>query len=123
MYVLLIEDDLDIRSAIAALLRRKNYQVEEVSTAKAAIDKIQSIRFDVVIADQRLPGKATGLEVLAHHNQVSREGVRILLTGFFSDELTTVCREIDALYVQKPIPPSQLVAKIEKLVHRSSSNG
>lgn len=61
--VLLADDDLDIRSAIATRLRADGYEIVETSDGTAALDRIQNEFFDVAILDIMMPG-LNGFEVL-----------------------------------------------------------
>jgi DNA-binding response OmpR family regulator len=105
-----------IPGIIAAFLRRRDYQVQQVASAKAAVEKMQANNFDVVITDQDLPGEFTSIEVLARHSQLTPSGVRIFLAAVGSAELKAFCQKIDSLYVQKPVAPKELVDQIESLV-------
>jgi len=90
--ILLAEDDDEMRSMLAAALRRDNYQVEEafngadllVKVARAFLD-INGDRVtrapDLVISDVRMPG-FTGLEVLAALRDRAPKVPVILITAF-----------------------------------------
>jgi DNA-binding response OmpR family regulator len=57
--ILLVEDDIDQRSALAAVLREAGYDVAVASSAEDALDLLDRQQFDLLIADYQLGG-ATG---------------------------------------------------------------
>ena len=54
--VLVVEDELVIRTALKRLLERQEYKVSEAGTVKESIDNFDMDDFDVIISDLRLPG-------------------------------------------------------------------
>jgi CheY-like chemotaxis protein len=116
---LIVDDEPNLRALFAKLLQQRGYQVHESTSGKAAIELVQNLSFDVVIADQRLPPGPTGTEILARHKHVSPKGIRVLFTGFDSDELRDRCVEIDALYVQKPVLVTELIEQIGLMIKKS----
>ena len=53
--ILLVDDDPDIREALADLLEHHGYRVDSVSTGAQAIERAQVDRFGSVILDLNLP--------------------------------------------------------------------
>ncbi|MEO0402690.1 MAG: response regulator [Pseudomonadota bacterium] len=62
-HVLLVEDEVNILEAIRFLLSREGWQVDTHSDGATAVEKIQSMRPDLVVLDYMLPGK-NGLDIL-----------------------------------------------------------
>lgn len=61
--VLVVEDEVVIRSALKRLLERHEYEVSEAGTVKESLEKYDMEDFDVIISDLRLPG-APGTDLI-----------------------------------------------------------
>ena len=55
--ILYVEDDAEIRSAMAQLLTLEGYDVAAVPSAEEALAALTSRRFDLLLTDYRLPAK------------------------------------------------------------------
>ena len=108
--ILLIENHDLSRRNMAAYLERFGYSVTETGDGEEAVKLIQDIRYDVVITDLQLECMVNGLDILAHHKKVSPEAMGILMTAFGSDEAKEQAASLDAIYLEKPIQLSHLVA-------------
>lgn len=62
-HVLLVEDETNIIEAIQFLLSREGWQVDTHSDGATAVDKVRSMRPDLVVLDYMLPGK-NGIDIL-----------------------------------------------------------
>ena len=54
--LLLIEDDIDVRTVLAALLRRQGWQVLEAETGDAGLDLARKHRPQAILCDLLMPG-------------------------------------------------------------------
>ena len=116
--VLVVDDNLDLVSAISGLLRLKGYSVQSAYTGPAGLKAVQQWRPDVVLLDIGLPGMG-GYEVARRlrSDQTlvdSGESMRLIaLTGYGSDADVTLAREagFDA-HLVKPYK----FAELEKLM-------
>jgi two-component system, cell cycle sensor histidine kinase and response regulator CckA len=90
--ILLLEDNkADARLALAELARASfDADSEVVSTSKDFVEKIQSKRYDLILADYRLPDW-TGLEALRYLRNSGSTTPFILLTGTLGDDLAVDC--------------------------------
>ncbi len=61
--VLVVEDEVELRTVLADLLDYMGLEVTEVENGLIAIEKLKVNKYDVIISDLRMP-KCTGLEVL-----------------------------------------------------------
>lgn len=62
--ILLVEDEVVIRMAIADALREQSYLVVEAANADEALDMVEAgIHPDVLFTDVRMPGAIDGLEL------------------------------------------------------------
>lgn len=83
--VLLVEDDVFIRSTMAAALRGANFEVRgEVSSAKEAIAAVKQFAIDVAILDLDLGPGANGIDI-AHALRTSSPHIGIIILTSYSD--------------------------------------
>ena len=80
-----------MRGALGEALIRAGFDAEEAADATEAMDLLAHGRFDVVIADYRLPGM-TGLEVLAALRGAYPQAPLILYSAWMTPELAAQAR-------------------------------
>jgi DNA-binding response OmpR family regulator len=120
--VLVIEDDLRIRSAIAARLAERGHDIETSDRAMAGVELALTGRFDVVVLDLGLPD-IDGANALKMIRAVSQ--VPVVVATARDDESETI-RLLDAGaddYVIKPYSADHLEARIRAVLRRSSPGG
>ncbi len=79
--VLLVEDDLQLRESTAELLETLGHRVHTAADGDKAIAALAGRRYDVLLTDVRLPGRATGLDVARHARSVSTDTRIVFVTG------------------------------------------
>jgi len=114
--ILVVDDEPEIRTLVAKILRRENYNVLEASgalDALAAATRASSL--DLLVTDVML-GERTGPELAAKLRAV-RPDVKILyISGYSGTELTD--SQPDAQYLQKPFTLHALLEKVRGLLER-----
>jgi DNA-binding response OmpR family regulator len=108
--ILLIENNSLSRQNMAAFFENFGYQVTQTEDGEEAVKLINDIKFDVVITDLQLQCMVSGLDILASHKKVSPEAKTFLITAFGSDEVSQEAASLGAIYVEKPIRLSELLA-------------
>jgi CheY-like chemotaxis protein len=83
--LLLVEDKTELRAMLRKALERNGFRVEEAPDGSAAIQKLRSKRYQMVVTDLKMPG-ASGLDVLRESKQADSTIPVILLTAFGSVE-------------------------------------
>jgi len=53
--ILIVDDEVSIRSALAYLLRRDGHAVETATNGALALEKLQSRSYDLILCDLRMP--------------------------------------------------------------------
>ena len=61
--ILVVDDEEDLRQAIVEILASDGFEVYGVATAEQAQEMLSQTPFDVLIADNNLPGKS-GVDLL-----------------------------------------------------------
>ena len=78
--ILICDDERSICEMLDIALRRDGHKVETVNSGEAAMRKLDSARFDLVVTDIKMPNVG-GIEVLRYAHQVSPESAVILITA------------------------------------------
>lgn len=114
--LLLCDDSAVERQALANLLRRSGYTVEEVTDGEAALVHIKHRPVDAVLLDLNMPD-VDGFAVLSYLQEHRRALPVILLSGMPPDKIQPKINslpspELPPLLI-KPIDPDQLLTLIE----------
>jgi DNA-binding NtrC family response regulator len=116
--ILLVEDDPDVREAVAAALQDAEHQVTEVIDGALALERLSSEAFDVVVTDIRLP-KADGLTVFRQAKRVAPRTDVILMTSFGAvAEAVSALKEGATDYLTKPFAVEELVIRLDAIAAR-----
>lgn len=78
--ILICDDERSICEMLDIALRRDGHKVETVNSGEAALRKLDSALFDVIVTDIKMPNVG-GIEVLRHAHQVSPDSAVILITA------------------------------------------
>ncbi len=117
--VLILEDEVNIRSFVVINLERAGYQVVEAGTGLEALEKLQeNPDVGVAILDIMLPD-IDGFEVCRRIRATNKQMGIIMLTArtLEMDKVTGLMTGADD-YVTKPFSPAELTARIDALYRR-----
>ena len=117
--VLILEDEINIRSFVVINLKRAGYEVIEAGTGQEALDKLREYPdIGVAILDIMLPD-IDGFEVCRRIRATSKKMGVIMLTARTQemDKVTGLMTGADD-YVTKPFSPAELTARIDALFRR-----
>jgi len=88
---LVVDDEADLREALAELLREEGHLVYPCSTGQAVLDCCRHARYDFVFTDLGMP-HMSGWEVARAVKQIDPQAAVILVTGW-GDEITPASLE------------------------------
>lgn len=117
--VLILEDEVNIRSFVVINLKRAGYHAIEAGTGQEALDKLKdNPDIGVAILDIMLPD-IDGFEVCRRIRATSKQIGIIMLTARTQemDKVTGLMTGADD-YVTKPFSPAELTARIDALFRR-----
>ncbi len=77
--ILVVDDDESIRKTFRLLLK-KQYHVFLARDSEEALSEYKSLKFDLIIADLRLP-RLTGLELIARFRDLGYRGEAIVISA------------------------------------------
>ena len=119
--ILVVEDEVLIRLAIAEYLRECGYKVHEATHAAEAVAVLESpeVSVDVVFSDVVMPGEMDGFG-LARWVRANRPGVEVILTSTVdrSAEVAGMLCEAGPL-MKKPYEPQSVVERIKQLLAKA----
>jgi len=107
--LLLVDDEVNILSALRRLLRQDRYEIVTANSGNEALEVLKSSAVDVIITDQRMPGM-TGVEFLRLAKDRYPDSVRIVLSGYTELQSVTDAVNEGAVYkfLTKPWDDEQL---------------
>ncbi|MEM9358862.1 MAG: response regulator [Pseudomonadota bacterium] len=119
--ILVVEDDIEIRSLLKDYLQREGFRVDAVESG-AAFDRLmtQYGEPDLIVLDLMLPGE-DGLSICRRVRASSQVPI-IILTARGEDIDRIVGLEIGADdYLPKPFNPRELLARIRAILRRAQA--
>jgi two-component system, OmpR family, response regulator len=121
MRVLVVEDEVELLSALSKALREDGYAVDEAADGEDALFKATSWTYDALVLDLMLP-RLDGWQVLSRlrREHASKTPVLILTAR---DTVTDVVRGLDGGaddYLVKPFHLAELLARLRSLIRRSA---
>ena len=120
-HILVVDDDEGIRTLVKKYLNENNYLVTTANSAEDAFEKIQIIKFDLIIIDIMMPGKS-GLEFIKE-NQKKLDTPVILLTAKGEANERVEGLEVGADdYLPKPFEPKELILRIQNIIQKTKKS-
>ena len=112
--ILVIDDDKSILRTFTRILQKSGYEIDVAETGKEALEKAQKKKYDLALIDIRLPDM-DGTDLLTKMQQIMRDCIKIMITGFPSLEngVKALDEGADA-YLVKPVKPEELLTLIEE---------
>ncbi len=118
LHVLLVDDEVSIQRAMAALLRARGYAVSIAGTAREALETFERERPDLIILDLALPDM-DGTEVCRRVRERSGTPIVVLSArGAEKDKVAALDEGADD-YVTKPFGPEELLARVRAALRRA----
>ena len=129
--VLIVDDDPDMRLAIASVLKSRSYQVIEASDGFEALRKLKEEKPDIMLLDLLMPGMdgfAVVRELENPHND-NYPDVPVLVISSVREEASQRRYELELGrklavddYIEKPIEPFVLLQRVEKLLSKGGKD-
>jgi two-component system, NarL family, nitrate/nitrite response regulator NarL len=123
--ILIVDDDPNYRAFVSSILGRVGYQTSEASSGEDALTAARAERPSCVLLDVLLPG-VTGYEVCRELRDEHGDTLPII---FVTGERTDPGDRVAGLllgaddYVVKPFDPDELLARVRRMIVRSSLVG
>jgi DNA-binding response OmpR family regulator len=118
MRVLLVEDTLDVASAIVASFGKRGHALDHAATAAAARDFLSVQAYDLAILDINLPD-GSGIDILRDLRREKRSTPVLMLTARIDVEDRIEALDLGADdYLTKPFDLRELEARARALIRR-----
>lgn len=122
MKILFVEDEQSLRKPVTRYLEKKNFIVDEVEDGKEALFLASQNSYDCILLDLNLPSM-DGLEIASKLREQEINTPIIMVTA-----RSQLYNKLDGFesgaddYITKPFNLRELVARINALIKRNSSN-
>ena len=120
--VLVVDDEADIRDLMEMTLMKMGLRVDTAEGVRAALAKLDSNKYSLVLTDMRMPD-GSGLEVVQHITQQRLDVPVAVITAFGSaDQAVQALKEGAFDYLQKPITLAQLRTLVKSAIKVQEDN-
>ena len=118
-HILVVDDDKGIRELVKEYLDQNNFITSTAKSAEDAKEKVNLVKFDLIILDIMMPGKS-GLEFLKENKNILDTPI-ILLTakGEASHRIEGLETGADD-YLPKPFEPKELILRIRNILDKTN---
>jgi len=121
--ILVVDDEPGIREFLQIMLEREGYEVSSAVNGTDAISRFKKKKYDVVIADIRMP-KVSGLEVLSSVKEISPETNVIMITAHASFESAVEAMNAGAYdYITKPFNVDEIKVTVSNALQNNGRSG
>jgi len=117
--ILIIDDDQLVVKTLSRYLKTYGYKIETAVSGEEAIAKSETMPFDLIVSDIRMPGM-NGLETLKKLRSIAQDKHRInipeiIITGYASDENHKEAENMGIVnYIYKPFDVSVFIDAVKK---------
>jgi DNA-binding NtrC family response regulator len=116
--VLVVDDEVNARTALAELLRDEGYDVETAADAFKGLGKHESFGPHVVITDLKMPGM-DGIELVKKLRAAEEPAAVIVMTAFGAVETAVEAMRAGAVdYLTKPLNFDELLVVLDKALEQ-----
>ncbi|MGQ0765365.1 MAG: HD domain-containing phosphohydrolase [Gemmatimonadota bacterium] len=116
--LLLIEDEHDLRAAMATYLTAHGYDVDAAPSAEEALALLRTARYEIMLSDVRLPGMS-GLDLVPHARVIDPDLAIVMLTAMNDAPTANFAIDQGAMeYLTKPIDFPDLVQALARVLRR-----
>src|SRR3984893_5957098 len=110
--ILVVDDELEIREGLEALLTSESFEVTLAETGEAGLQRLEDRPFDLMLLDVSLPDR-NGLELLREIRRRDPQLSIILITAFGSIDMARAAFKGGAQdYITKPWSNDELIAQV-----------
>lgn len=114
--VLIVDDSIISRRMIRKLISKHNFEIDEATNGKEAIDKIHSNQYDIIFLDLLMPD-IDGIQILS---RLKSEGIPtkvVVISADIQETTKDKCKELGAFaFINKPPKEEEIDTVIQKLV-------
>lgn len=116
--ILVVDDEASIRRTLREILEYEDFNVDEAEDGEAAVEKLKTSRYDVVLLDVKMP-KMDGMEVLQVASEQQWDIPFVMISGHGTIETAVEATKLGAFdFVEKPPDLNRLLLTIRNALDR-----
>jgi two-component system response regulator HydG len=116
--ILIVDDQRNMRTTTALVLRQEGYDVAEAESGEVALSKLLDEPFDLVVTDLKM-APLDGLAVLRGALEISPSTQVIVMTGYGTVESAVDAMQKGAYdYISKPFTESELLVRVQRALEK-----
>ncbi len=121
--ILVVDDQRNMRTTLAMMLRGAEHEVEEAEDGDKACARIGAEGYDLVLTDLKM-GETDGMDVLRHTREAAPLSEVIVMTAYGTIESAVEAMRIGAHdYIQKPFTEEELLMKVQRAIEKRQMKG
>jgi len=112
-HILVMEDDVSVAKGLEMVLTEEGYDVNWAGTGELALEAFKQKRYDLLVADLRLPG-IDGMEVIKQVKEEKPETEVIVITGYGTTSTAVEAMKLGASeFLPKPFTEDQIKGAVD----------
>ena len=116
-HILVVDDDHGIRKLVKQYLNQNDFLVSTAKSAEDAENKIEILKFDLIVLDVMMPGKS-GLEFISKNRKKIQTPIILLTAKGEPDERIKGLETGADDYLPKPFEPKELTLRIANILNK-----
>jgi two-component system response regulator AtoC len=116
--VLVVDDEESFRHLLSVILEKEDYEVETAKDGDEALKKMETILFDEVLCDIRMP-RMDGIQFLREAKKTNSDSTIIMMSAYGTLDTAIEAMKLGAYdYVSKPFKPDEIILTLKKAEER-----
>ncbi len=114
-HLLIVDDEADVLMVLQELFSSRGYEISRAADGKEALDLLQDLKPDLILADYQMPG-LNGIELFKAVQTICPEAIRILLTahGDLSVAIAAINEADVYKFITKPWNNNDLIMTVRR---------
>jgi len=119
-HILIVDDEDKLRHLLSMILERRGYTTDQAANGQEALDKLNSVSFDMVFSDIRMP-EVDGRELIIKMKEANIVTPVVFITAFATvDSAVEMMRQGAADYITKPFDEEKIIVAVERTLKLGS---
>lgn len=117
--ILVVDDEEIIHASLGRILGRRGHQVDALLDGGAAIERLSSESYDLVITDLVMPGIG-GIDLMKKIREIGLETPILMITGYPTIKTAVEALRLGAVdYLAKPFTRSELLGPVNRALRKT----
>ncbi|RMG50278.1 MAG: sigma-54-dependent Fis family transcriptional regulator [Acidobacteria bacterium] len=114
--ILIVDDEQPIRQTLSFTLRRQNYDVDQASNRREALERLETNNYDLILLDMRLNGDS-GMDLLRYIKKTYPQSEVMMITAFGTVATAVEAMKLGACdYITKPFNRDELLHRVKNVL-------